>query len=338
MLVTLGIIAYNEENFICDLLENIKQQTYPHDQIELIFVDGLSTDATKHIMEEFKNSNNDFYDIKILDNKRRIQPSGWNIVINHCSGEVIIRVDAHALIPNDFVQKNVECITSGENVCGGSRTNIMKGSGRCRTILLMAENSMFGSGVASYRRNTNKKYVKTLAHACYKREVFDAVGLFNEKLIRSEDNELHYRIRQAGYKICMSGDIHSQYQTRSSLGKMIKQKYNNGKWVGLTSKISPHIFSLYHYIPFLFVIMAMLSLALFIVSFFYHNLWYLALPFLCGVSVYIVIDLLLTVKSVIEYREILGILLLPIIFPMLHIAYGFGTIIGLIKAPFVKLT
>lgn len=338
MNVSLCVIAFNEENYLEDLMENILSQDYPHAKIEIIYVDGRSLDNTKEIMLSFqKNNITEFKNIKILDNEKRIQSSGWNIAINASEEEVVIRVDAHALIPEDFVSKNVECIESGENICGGKRTNIIKGTSKRKKILLMAENSMFGSGVATYRHSGKKQYVKTLAHACYRKSVFDDVGLFNEKLLRSEDNELHYRMRKKGYRFCLSDDISTEYQTRSTFGSMVKQKFGNGKWVGITSKISPKIFSIYHYIPFVLLFIAVCSLFLFIIPFFKNQLWGLGIPFVLGAGLYVCVDILLSFKSALDYKEPLGILVLPFLFPVLHFAYGIGTLVGFIKMPFVKL-
>ncbi len=144
-------------------------------------------------------------------------------------------------------------------------------------------------------------------------------------------------MRKAGYKFCLSGAIHSEYQTRTTLKRMLKQKYGNGKWIGITTKISPKIFSIYHYVPLVFVMVAFLCLAMFVASFFASSLKLLALPFLVGVGLYLVLDILLTLVSYKQYKEPLGLILLPIVFPLLHFAYGIGTLVGFIKMPFAKL-
>ena len=327
--VSLCVIALNEEKYIGDLFENIRNQDYDHKDMEVILVDGGSSDRTKPLMEEFREKETSFARVEVLDNPKKIQPAGWNVAIRASRGELIIRVDAHAKIPSDFVRQNVACIDEGEDVCGGTRTNIIDGSQFGRKVLLMAENSMFGSGIAAYRNSGEKKYVRTVAHACYKREVFDKVGLFNETLLRSEDNEMHHRIRKAGYKICMSDTIRSEYQTRTTLKRMLRQKYGNGKWIGITSAgISPEIFSLYHFVPFLFVLAALACAVLFVLAFIPPLPYWLGVPFLAGVALYLVFDLALTLKSCKDYREWRAVFVLPFLFPLLHFAYGFGTLAG----------
>ena len=144
-------------------------------------------------------------------------------------------------------------LETGEYICGGQRPNIIDKPTPFKETLLLAESSMFGSSIASYRNNPGKTYVKSLFHAAYRREVFEKVGFFNEELVRTEDNEIHYRMRKAGYKLCFDPDIISYQYTRSSLKAMLKQKYANGYWIGKTSKVCPKCLSIYHFVPFAFV-------------------------------------------------------------------------------------
>ena len=334
MKVTVGIIALNEEKYLGGLLESLIQQTYPKDHTQIVLVDGGSTDNTKQIMQQFANDNNEYWSIKVLDNPKRIQPAGLNVVIDNADGDVIIRLDAHSLAPNDFVENNVKCIQSGEDVCGGMVKKIVQSKKTIPILLDLAENSMFGGGIASYRRETKKEYVNSIAQGCYKKEVFDKVGHFDERLPRAEDNDIHYRIRQAGYKVCKSSDIFTEYITRPSLKGMLKQKYGNGKWIGVASAIkTPKMFSLYHFIPMLFVLGVIVATALLVPAIaLWSSVWWLALPFFVGVGAYVLLDLLLSLKASIDGKQPLGLVVLPWLFPMLHIAYGWGTIVGLVTA------
>ena len=169
-------------------------------------------------------------------------------------GDVIIRVDAHARIPKDFVSRNIMNLEDGENVVGGGRPNITSDISSWKLTLLAAEDSLFGSSVASYRRpSAQKEYLDSLFHAAYRREVIAKVGGFNENLGRTEDNEFHYRIRKAGYKMCCCPDIVSNQHARNNLKYMVHQKYSNGRWIGLTLSECPGCLSYFHFAPFLFV-------------------------------------------------------------------------------------
>ena len=217
MYISLCVIAYNEEDYINSILEDIKQQDYNHQDMELVLVDSASTDKTRELMQNFLNKNDtEFRKISLLDNPKRTLPCGWNVALAAYEGEAILKVDAHATIPKDFVSKNVALLKAGEDVCGGRRPTIIKDGTNWQDTLLLAENSMFGSSIASFRNNPGKTYVKSIFHGAYKRKVFDKIGGFNENLTRTEDNEIHYRIRKAGFKIAFDPEIVSYQYIRSS--------------------------------------------------------------------------------------------------------------------------
>ena len=201
--VTFGVIAYNESRYLPDVLGDLLKQTYPQELIEVILVDGGSLDNTWQIMADFRDSYQDrFLGIKIFKNDKRTQPAGWNVVLLNLTADILLRIDAHARLTENFIENSVNCINSGEDVCGGPRENIVDENTLWKKMLLDVEQSMLGAGFAVYRHDTEeKKYVNSLFHGAYRTEVIKKVGLFNEKLIRTEDNEYHFRITEAGYKI-----------------------------------------------------------------------------------------------------------------------------------------
>lgn len=331
MLVSVCVIALNEKGWVENLLADIAGQDYDKKKLEVLLIDGGSSDGTKDIFRAFARENGaDYHDIKVLDNPGRTQPCGWNVAINNYSGEAMIRVDAHARIPKDFVRLNVETLQSGEDICGGYRPTILRDETAFNNTLLLAENSMFGSSIAPYRRDVGNTYVKSLFHGAYRRRVFDKVGLFNEKLLRTEDNEIHYRMRSAGFKFCYNPKITSAQYVRSSLTKMLKQKYGNGYWIGATSKVCPECLSLYHFVPFLFVVAIIISTVLCLAT---GLTWVKALTGLMW-GMYWLVAVVMAVVGVIgakkEQRSLFN-LLLPLLFFLLHISYGAGTLVGLFK-------
>ena len=348
MLITMCVIAYNEEQNINGILECIKDQDYDHNNMEVVLVDGASTDNTRALMCEFALDNKDeFRRVVVLDNPKKTLPSGWNVALREYKGDAIIKVDAHAVIPEDFVSKNVRVLETGEYICGGQRPNIIDKPTPFKETLLLAESSMFGSSIASYRNNPGKTYVKSLFHAAYRREVFEKVGFFNEELVRTEDNEIHYRMRKAGYKLCFDPDIISYQYTRSSLKAMLKQKYANGYWIGKTSKVCPKCLSIYHFVPFAFVsaiialgsVIGATGLAECIKKRHNHTLGK-------GISALRKVTVVLTTVMWVLYvlmasgmaavsafkaedkRNITNACL-PVLFLLLHLSYGIGTIAGL---------
>ena len=327
MTVSLCMIAYNEANAIDGLFKDISLQEYPHEKIEVVFVDSMSTDATHDKMQEFKETDYGFSDVKIVQCEKRNQAFSWNAALKTAAGDLIIRVDAHARIPTNFVSRNVYNIKQGENVVGGGRPNISSNVSAWKLTLLAAEDSLFGSSIAGYRRPAaEKEYMDSLFHAAYRRKVIQKVGGFNEDLGRTEDNEFHYRIRQAGFKLCCCPDIISYQHSRNTLKNMIRQKYANGKWIGLTVSVCPGCLSAFHFAPFLFVV----ALAFCITA------AVLGQPLLLWIllALYGMFDFVNSVSCFAMKNIQPQFLLLPFIFPMLHISYGVGTIAGLVQIPF----
>lgn len=332
MKVSLCTIALNEERALNGLLRDFRDQSYPHKNIEIIMVDNGSSDNSLDIMKEFCETDNGFYNVAVYQNtsQHRNQAAAWNVALEHATGDIIIRVDAHSKIPRHFVSRNVFNIEEGEDIVGGGRPNICMNPNKWTLTLLAAEESLFGSSVADYRRAAaSKEYHDSLFHAAYKREVFEKVGGFNEELGRTEDNELHYRMRKAGYKFCCCPEIVSYQHTRNTLDRMIKQKYGNGYWIGLTVGVCPKCLSYFHFIPFVFLIFLIASLVI----------WILGQPvyFAIIIAMYSMFNFVNTVGAFVLKKSLNPLfLLLPFIFPILHISYGIGTLIGLIKLPFWK--
>lgn len=328
MTVSLCVVAYNEEAFLPNLLKDLSNQTYPHELIEIVLIDGGSNDNTRKIMEEFKLNNNTFLSVQVLNNEKRIQSAGWNIAIKNAVGDVIIRIDAHAHIPKEFTAKNMALQESEEYVTGGVRPCLIDEPTVWKNILLDVENSLFGSSIAISRHGKEKKYVKSMFHAAYRKEVFEKVGLFNENLLRTEDNELHYRIRRAGYKLCFDPNIVSFQYARGNLKSMIRQKYENGYWIGVTLGICPGCVSIYHLVPFAFVFAIIVTSVL---AFF--GIWQISV--LMWIT-YVGFATTQMIISTINKKTSILILMMPVLFLILHVSYGIGTFWGLLNMNNVK--
>lgn len=341
MFISLCVIAYNEEKYLPRILEDIKNQDYPLDSMEIVLVNSASTDGTKAVMEQFARDNKEYRRVVVLDNPKKTLPCGWNVALAEFKGEAILKVDAHARIPSDFVRKNVEVLMSGEDISGGKRPNVLEEETPWQQTLLLAESSMFGSSIAPYRRNPERKYVNSMFHAAYRREIFEKIGGFNEGLGRTEDNEIHYRMREAGYKLCFDPEIVSWQYIRGSLSKMLKQKFANGYWIGLTTGVCPKCLSLYHFVPFAFVLTIIVSTILCVALGISGGFSTLAGHIIAGLArlfwaVYWSLAIIMAMLAVIgadKIRRNESNVLLPVLFFLLHVSYGLGTLVGFIKLP-----
>ena len=318
MKVSIIITARNEEKYLPMLFEDILNQTYPLQNIEVVLMDSNSTDNTRKLMEEFKN-NNESLSVQIVTNERQIQAAGFNEGVKHATGDVVLKIDAHSRIPQDFVQKNVNEIIAGAFVCGGNRPTVVDSDDDFSKTLHIVEESALGSSIANYRKSNVKRKVNSIFHGMYRKEVFEKVGLADERLLRTEDNEFHYRVRKAGYDIIFNPEIESYQYIRPTFTKMIQQKFANGYWIGLTSHICRDCLSLFHFGPGVFVATLLILMMFTPISF---------IPLLTVFGLYILAVLGLSIFEISKQKYNHTLLLIPFIMIAVHFAYGIGTIKG----------
>jgi len=324
--VTFIIVARNEGKSLPRLLHDLLSQDYPVEKLELLFIDSKSTDQTKTLMTSFLEEHLEC-DGKIFDNDGVSLACGWNVALENATGDIIGRVDGHGSIPADFISNNVERILQGEKIVGGT-TQYREPKSEWSEVLGIAERSAFGGSTASFRRKGELRYVDTLAYAFYSKDVFDEVGRYNECLGRTEDNEMHYRMRSAGYKFCFDPNITSTHECRSTLRHMIKQKIYNGLWVGLTLCVQPRCFSYRHFVPLLFVLAIIFCLFMLVVG----AIW----PIIILFTTYMSVSIYFTIASIVgsETKKTFKLFFIPLVFLLCHVAYGLGTLCGIMSIPF----
>ena len=314
--VSVAIVAHNEAQHFSNILEDVVAQDFPHNRIELLLIDSMSKDDTKQVMLEFAESDQakGFQRVVVLSNPGEILPCGCNVAIKNFTGDALVRIDAHARIPQSFISSNVEVLDEGEFVCGGPRPTIASPETDWSNTLLMAEESAFGSSIADYRGSSKKEYVSSAFHAMFRRE----------------DIDYFYRGRVACYKIRFDVRIQSKQIARSSLKRMLKQKYGNGYWIGRTMYVQPKCFRAYHFAPFAFVLGIILLAC---VGFL--RAW---APFVACAALYAAVTVVLTLRVAVESpKRNIRMVALPFVFFGIHVSYGVGTLVGLLSGTFKKM-
>ena len=321
MKISFIVVALNAGGCLGLLLDDLRAQTLPPEQIELLLVDSASEDNTLDVMRAFAASAP--FDVQILHNPKKWLASGINIALRKATGDAVIRLDAHARIPADFLQRNVEALEAGEDIVGGSVLSAEPKTAWER-VMRALDTSRFCGGAAPFRNSGSDRYVDTLAYALYRREVYDCVGEYDERLRRTEDNDMHYRMHKAGYRFRFSPSICSFHAARSTLRGQLRQKWGNGYWIGRTMHIQPRCFAPRHLIPALFVLALLIGLLLCPMT---------MQPLALLLSVYLTADVIFAVRSAMEQKEsrLLCLITLPFLFPAVHIVYGAGTLLGLVS-------
>ena len=219
--VSVVIPMRNEEASIAACVEAVLAQDYPSDRMEVIVVDGDSSDRSAAIVEELGRRTGGR--VRLLFNPDRIVPPGLNLAIREARGEIIARVDGHTRIAPDYVREGVEALhrTGAENV-GGAMTAI--GGGVLGDAVARVTSSRFGVG-SYFHYGTEERQVDTVYLGMWPRAVFGRIGLFDEELVRNQDDELNYRLRKAGGRVMLVPSMRSLYQNRQSLRHLAKQYY-----------------------------------------------------------------------------------------------------------------
>lgn len=318
--VSLILPIRNEATHIRGCLQSIAQQDFPHEQMEIIIADGLSTDDTKEVVEAFKPS-----DIPLiwLDNPGKIVPTGLNLAIRQARGEIIIRVDGHTILAPDYVRECVHALqrSKAENV-GGRMKPV--GKNTFGKAVALATSSPFGIGGGRFHYSTQEEWVDTVYLGAWPKEVFQKVGLFDEELVRDQDDEFNYRLREAGGKILLSPMINSWYSVRSQPKDLWSQYYQYGLWKVRVFQKHPRQMRWSQFIPPVFVLALLISLLL---AFIFSWGWKVLLT-LAGV--YLVAAFVATLLAGMQ-KGWQGAWLLPLSFAILHLSYGSGFLWGLIK-------
>ena len=248
----------NEERYIAACVDSIFSQDYPADQMEVIFVDGRSEDRTVELLHAMQKEHPQ---IVVLDNPNRTVPYAMNIGIAHSSAPVIVRLDAHAEYPADYIRLSVETLLTKDcdNAGGVFETH---GRGFMGEAIAEMLKTPLGVGNATYRLTTEDGYVDTVPFGCFKRALFERIGGFDERMTRNQDNELNFRIRKNGGKIYLNHNIRVQYYCRDTMRGIMKMGYMNGKWNVITMTLVPGSMGVRHFVPLAFVLSTILLVLL----------------------------------------------------------------------------
>ena len=311
------IPTFNEQENISNCLDSIINQNYDNNLIDIIIVDGHSSDATvskvKHYQEKFSN-------ISLIENPVRKTPTSLNIGIKKAKGEVIVILGAHASLDPDFLFYNNKYLTEMKlKVTGGTQVNV--GFNFMQKAIGLAMENPFAMGSAPYRWSTKEQFVDTVVYAAYKRELFDEIGYFEENFSISEDSELNWRIRKAGHNIFFSPKIKSFYHPRKSLPKFIQQMFRYGILRAHMFKKHLSAIKITHLAPPLFVIALLVLLLLTLSSIL--NAFLLIIFLSCYIFANLMGILLRMSKENLKFVSII-----PIIIFLLHFSWGLGFIVG----------
>jgi succinoglycan biosynthesis protein ExoA len=223
--ISVIVPVLNEERHIAGCMQAIIAQDYPPDRMEILVVDGMSTDRTRQIVEEFAARDSR---IRLLSSPRRRTPFSMNIGVAASTGEFLVRIDGHSIIASDHVRRLIDfLLRSGADHVGG----LMRQQGTtflARTIAL-ALSSPAGVGSARFRYTDREEDIDTVPFGAFRRDTVLRLGAFDEAFLIGQDSELDYRILLSGGRVRINPEISTDYFCRDSLPGLARQFFRYGR-------------------------------------------------------------------------------------------------------------
>jgi succinoglycan biosynthesis protein ExoA len=336
-LVSIVLPCRNEQGYIQDTLESVLKQELPEGSLmEILIADGMSTDGTHEYLERMARENPQ---IRVIENPGRIVSTGLNTAIRAARGDVIVRMDAHTIYAPDYVRQCLAAMreTGADDVGGPMRTMARTYMERA---IRAAFHSAFAVGGARSHFADYEGPVDTVIYGCWKKEVFERIGYFDEELVRNQDDEHNLRLTRAGGKIVQVRKIRSWYHVRGSLKTLFRQYMQYGYWKVLVVRKHRMPASWRHIVPAAFVgVLCLLA----VTGFFWPPALWAAL-----VLVVLYAGAVLVAAAVIAIRVEWKLFpVLPVVLACFHFGYGYGFLRGIWdfiflnnapEAKFVQLT
>ena len=325
--VSIIIPCRNELRFIASCLDSILNNGFPLERLDILVVDGMSDDGTRKIIRDFAER---YRLVRLLDNPHRVTPYALNIGICAAKGEVIMRLDAHTICERGYIARCIQVLFQyGADDVGGTLRIIGRDDTLIGRAIVKALTQRFGVGNLRYRFSQPEEepeIVDTVAFFCCRRELFQRIGLFNEKLTRIQDMEFKRRLTRAGCKILLAPGAFADYQARSDLVSFWRHNWSDGVWTVLAfahADLMPVCWR--HLVPAGFVAALIVTGSL--------ALWspFLGRGFLATAGVYCVAALTLSIRIAIGERDLQYLFSVPLVIASMHLMRGCGSLWGVIR-------
>jgi glycosyltransferase involved in cell wall biosynthesis len=287
-------------------------------ELEVVVADGMSTDGTREVLATIVESDER---VRMVDNPARTTPAGLNAAIVASRGDIIVRCDAHAVLPAGYVARAVEVLEEvGADNVGGIQDP--QGRGRFSRAVASAMRSLLGAGGATYRIGREPGPAETVYLGVFRRDGLRRSGLFDESLLRNQDYELNHRIAAAGGVVYFDPRLRVSYQPRDSWLGLWRQYWQYGAWKRVVASRHPESVRLRQMIPVAFVVGLGVSAGLALAG---RRRLGASLPAVYGCAV-------LGTAAVAAQRAEPGAALMPVVIPTMHLAWGAGFLFGSAEA------
>lgn len=321
--VSVVVPCRNEHGYIAECLDSILGTDYQADRLEVLVVDGASDDGTHMVLRDYCARD---ARVRWLENTRQTTPIALNIGIQNARGDIVMIMGAHCRYPRDYISKLVNWLErSGADNVGGVCRTIPGGSSPMALAIAIALSHPFGVGNSYFRIGVSKpRWVDTVPFGCYRKNIFSRIGLFDEELVRNQDDELNQRLLKSGGRILLVPDVISEYYARDSLGKIARMHYQYGYFKPLVARKLGRVGTLRQVVPVAFLLSLATTLVL--------------APWV-GIARWMFIDilgayLLALIAAIVMSTPRSGLKVsarLAAVFPVIHLSYAWGSLHGIVR-------
>lgn len=322
--VSVVVPCRNEAGFIARCLESLLANDYPFHRLEILVIDGESDDGTGAIVEELARKNPV---VRLVRNPARIIPAAMNTGIRHARGSIILKIDAHADYDSDYLSACVRRMQEyGADCVGGVLTTLPSKPSVVGRVVASVLSHGFGSGDSSFRTGADEPvWADTAAFGCYRRDVFERVGMYDERLVRSSDMDLNTRLRAQGGRILLAPDIRARYYCRAELGDFFRRNLLDGFWALYPIRFGSRLTKVRHVLP---VVCLAAALFLLVVGLLWAPAWW-TLGTLA--ALYASLAVLSGLQLALQTKELQVVALAPVVFAIRHGAYAIGAAWGALR-------
>ena len=319
--VSLVIPCRNEQTHIAKCLDSIFANDYPKDRMEILVVDAVSTDRTWETLAEYQRN---WPQIRILDNPGKLTPIAMNIGLRQARGEVILKIDAHSTYPRDYISKCMESLTQFQADNAGGIWRILPGNETATAeAIALALAHPFASGNAYVKVGAKEtRWADSTAFGCWKREVLEKIGGWNEKLAGSSDMDLNARLKDAGGRILLVPDIQINYYADSNFRSFWKHNFADGVWATYVLKFRSKAWAWRHWVPMSFLLSLLATGCLAFLSPVFGVI------FTSILGCYVFANVASSIQISPRKKSIQCLPLLPLAFGIRHFAHGIGALYG----------
>jgi len=325
--VSIVVACRNEIKCIGRFLDSLLAQDMTGIPWEAIIADGMSDDGTRDVLEEYRAQ---YSKLRVVANPGRIVSSGLNAAIREARGRFIIRMDAHSWYAQNYCRLCLETLEhTGADYAGGPVQALGVGALPC--AVAAAYHSRFSTGGAKFHDVNYEGWVDTLPYGCWHKETLLRLGLFDENLVRNQDDELSLRLTRAGGRIWQNPAIVSWYSPRRTIASLFHQYFQYGFWKVAVIRKHRLPASWRHIVPvavvlanFFLISSVAVTKAIGAEAWFYAT----ALLWLALAAAYALTTLIVSIRLA-RRKGWMTLVYLPFVFATYHLSYGLGFLMGM---------